>query len=144
MDTAEHMFAKSQKLIADLPPTAKENLADLLYEIGKNASTQQNYEMAIRWLERAFDVLEQQDLGMLSLEAGELRLGIMQCIGVYMFTSKRYMLIKRIVQAYIKLKTPEAQDKGWQMMRLMDIVRAEKSVFHKALSLMNHRTSVTK
>ncbi|KAF1940662.1 SPO22-domain-containing protein [Clathrospora elynae] len=104
MDTAEHMFAKCKQLTAALTPTTAENLADLLYEIGKGALTKRNYEVAARWLERAYDVLGEQDLGMLSPEVGELRLSTMQSI----------------VQAYMKLKAPDAQEKAWQMVKLME------------------------
>jgi hypothetical protein len=83
MDTAEHMFAKCKQLTAALTPTTAEILADLLYEIGKSALAKRDYILASRWLERAHDVLEGQDLGMLSPEVGELRLSIMQAIGTF-------------------------------------------------------------
>jgi hypothetical protein len=81
MDTAEHMFTKCKQLTSALTPTTAETLADLLYEIGKDALTKRNYEVAARWLERAYDVLGEQDLDMLSPEVGELRLSAMQSIG---------------------------------------------------------------
>jgi hypothetical protein len=40
-----------------------------------------NYELAARWLERAHDVLGEQDWEMLSPEVGELRLSTIQGIG---------------------------------------------------------------
>ncbi|KAF2130996.1 SPO22-domain-containing protein [Dothidotthia symphoricarpi CBS 119687] len=112
MDTAEHMFVKCQQLVRVLTPTTAENLADLLYEIGKGALTKRNYELAVRWLERAYDVLGEQDLEMLSPEAGELRLSTMQSL----------------VHAHMKLKTPEAQDKAWHMVGLMETEYGDKMV----------------
>ncbi|EUC48226.1 hypothetical protein COCMIDRAFT_87783 [Bipolaris oryzae ATCC 44560] len=104
MDTAEHLFIKCKQLMTTLAPATAEILADLLYEIGKGALAKRDYNLASRWLERAHDVFDGQDLEMLSPEVGELRLSIMQAI----------------VQAYVKIKTPETQDKSWQMVRLME------------------------
>ncbi|KAF1852174.1 SPO22-domain-containing protein [Cucurbitaria berberidis CBS 394.84] len=112
LDTAEHMFAKCKQLAATLTPTMAESFADLLYEIGKDALTKRNYEVAVRWLERAHDVLGEQDLEMLSPEVSELRLCTMQSI----------------VQAYMKLKTPETQDKAWHMVKLMETDFGDKMV----------------
>jgi len=81
MDTAEHMFAKCKQLDRALTPSSAESLADLLYEIGKDNLTKRAYEVAIKWLERAHDVLGEQDMELLSPEAGELRLSTMHSIG---------------------------------------------------------------
>ncbi|KAJ5063293.1 meiosis protein SPO22/ZIP4 like-domain-containing protein [Bipolaris maydis] len=104
MDTAEHLFIKCKQLVTTLAPTTAEILADLLYEIGKGALAKRDYSLASRWLERAHDVFDGQDLDMLSPEVGQLRLSIMQAT----------------VQAYMKIKTPETQNKAWQMMKLME------------------------
>lgn len=112
MDTAEHMFAKCQQLSRVLTPVLAENLADLLYEIGKGILKKRNYELAVRWLERAHDVLGEQDLEMLSSEAGELRLSIMQSL----------------VQTHMKLKSPEAQKKAWHIMKLMETDYGDKMI----------------
>lgn len=75
------MFAKCAQLKPALTANMAENLADLFYEIGKDALAKVNYDVALRWLERAYDVLEEKDLGLLSLEVGELRLSILHGIG---------------------------------------------------------------
>jgi hypothetical protein len=77
------MFARCKQLIGALTPDTAENLADLFYEIGKQALTTRNYEVAVSWLERAFNMLGEQDFGMLDPEAGELRLSIMQSLGKF-------------------------------------------------------------
>lgn len=82
MDTAEHMFNKCKQLMTSPTPDTAEILADMLYEIGKGNLAKRDYNLASRWLERAHDVLEGQDSGMLSPEVGELRLCIMQAIGI--------------------------------------------------------------
>lgn len=86
MDSAEHMFGKMRKLPGTLRHSTAESVADLLYEMGKDQLGKREYELAIRWLERAFDVLGEQDLEVLSSEAGELRQSIMQSIGLQTFS----------------------------------------------------------
>lgn len=81
MDTAEHMFAKCRQLIKAPSPTISEILGDVLYEIGKEALSKNSYDVAIRWLERAYDVLGDRHLEMSNLEISELRLSTMQSIG---------------------------------------------------------------
>ena len=56
-------------------------MADLIYEMAKEMMGKHTYETAIRWLERAHDVLGEQALEKLSADAGELRLCIMQSLG---------------------------------------------------------------
>ncbi|KAL7773732.1 hypothetical protein CFE70_003699 [Pyrenophora teres f. teres 0-1] len=114
MDVAEHMFSKCKQLKTALTSAAAESLADLLYEIGKGALAKRSYEIACRWLERAYDVLGEQDQEMLSPEVGELRLSTMLSIVP--------------VQAYTKMKTPDAQEKAWHMVNLMDTDFSDKMV----------------
>jgi TPR repeat protein len=56
-----------------------------MYEMGRDMLGRKNYELAIQWLERAYDILGEQELEMLGPEASELRLGIMQTIGMRHF-----------------------------------------------------------
>ena len=83
MDTAEYMFAKCKGLSRLCMPALAEDIADLLYEMGKDFLGKRNYETAVLWLERAYDILGEHDLEVLSAEVGELRLSIMQSIGLY-------------------------------------------------------------
>ncbi|KAF2712150.1 SPO22-domain-containing protein [Pleomassaria siparia CBS 279.74] len=110
MDTAEHMFSKSKQLNCPIAPSTAETLADLLFEIGKDLLKKRNYELAVRWLERSYDAIGEQELEMLGPEAGELRLSIMQSI----------------VQAYMKLNSPQTHKKAWDMVNLLDIDYGEK------------------
>ena len=75
------MFSKCRESQTELVPSAAEAMADLLYEIGKDLSQKGNLEVAVRWLERAHDVIGQHDIGNLSPDAGELRLSIIQGLG---------------------------------------------------------------
>ena len=84
MDTVEHMFTKCKQLtLGPASSSIVEVLADLMYEIGKDALSKRRYEVAIRWLGRTYDTLGEKDLEMLDPEVGELRLSTMQGIGKY-------------------------------------------------------------
>ncbi|KAL5459232.1 hypothetical protein PMIN06_002899 [Paraphaeosphaeria minitans] len=104
LDTAEHMFMKCNQLSRCLTASLAESIADLLYEMGKDLLSKNDYEATTRWLERAYDILGEQSLEMLSAEAGELKLSIMQSI----------------VQAHMMLKTPDARTKAWHMLQLLE------------------------
>lgn len=64
-------------------PTSTEELADTLYEIGKDLFAKKQYETAVRWLDRAYDVLSEQEQEYMSDNAPELRLTIMQLLSVW-------------------------------------------------------------
>jgi hypothetical protein len=74
------MYQKVAPSLVAYDVTSAEELADALYEIGKDLFTKKQYEVAVRWLGRAYDVLGQQDLSGLSDDAGELRLSVMQLL----------------------------------------------------------------
>ncbi|KAH9875281.1 hypothetical protein J1614_004772 [Plenodomus biglobosus] len=75
------MFAKCSQLKATIACHIAEVLADLMYEIGKDALAKRNYEVAVRWLCRTYDTLGEQDIERLGPESSELRLSTMQNIG---------------------------------------------------------------
>ncbi|KAF3008729.1 hypothetical protein E8E13_009809 [Curvularia kusanoi] len=112
LDMAEHMFAKGERLRIDLDPFTAEVIADLLYEIGKHALMKSDFETATKWLERSCALLEEQDIGMLSSEAGELRLCVLQ----------------GLVQANMKLQTAEAINRAWELVKLMETDYSDKLV----------------
>lgn len=52
----------------------------MLFEIGKDLAKKSDFPLAVRWLERAYDGINAQDLELLSREAIELRLAICQAL----------------------------------------------------------------
>lgn len=115
---------KSRQLSWAMDSTTAESLADLLYEMGKDLMGKRNYELAIRWLERGYDVLGEQDLETLGPEAGELRLSIMQTMGTAFHAASEGCADTDfpLVQAYMKLRTAEAQCKAWDTLKLLETV----------------------
>lgn len=64
-------------------PSSAQEFADTLYEIGKDLFAKKQYETAVRWLGRAYDVLSEQEQELLSDNAIELRLAIMQLLSTW-------------------------------------------------------------
>lgn len=61
-------------------PSTAESLADVLYEMGKDLLNKQQYAHAVKWLERAGEVMDSQELDRLSMDATELRTSILQSL----------------------------------------------------------------
>ncbi len=80
LDVAEHMYTKTEALRQFLTPDYAERLADVLYEIGKSLSARNDFPIAVKWLERANEVINGQELEQLSREGLELRLAILQAL----------------------------------------------------------------
>jgi tetratricopeptide (TPR) repeat protein len=72
------MYNKAMVAERQFEPNMAENLADLLFEIGKELYERKQYELAVKWLQRAHDIIESQELDRLSIDATELRTSIIQ------------------------------------------------------------------
>ncbi|KAI0900547.1 SPO22-domain-containing protein [Annulohypoxylon nitens] len=80
LDVADHLYEKVQGGKSNSDHTSAENLADSLFEIGKDLTEKKNFPLAVKWLERAYEAINIQDLEQLSREAIELRLAISQAL----------------------------------------------------------------
>ncbi|KAF5973420.1 transcription factor [Fusarium bulbicola] len=76
LDVAEHMYAKADDLLHNLDPTSAEHLADTFHGIGGDLLSRGDNEMALKWLRRALDLINDQALERLSTEGLELRISI--------------------------------------------------------------------
>ncbi|CVL02938.1 related to transcription factors [Fusarium mangiferae] len=76
LDVAEHMYAKADDLLHNLDPTSAEHLADTFHGIGGDLLSKGDNEMALKWLRRALDLINDQALDRLSTEGLELRISI--------------------------------------------------------------------
>jgi len=95
-----------------LDAASAEELADLLFEIGKDQFAKSQFEIAAKWLERSLDVLDEQELERLSPDAGELRLSIMQ----------------KLVRALMGPQKEDARARAWDLVKLMEVDYGEKMV----------------
>ncbi|KAK9417597.1 putative Meiosis protein SPO22/ZIP4 like-domain-containing protein [Seiridium unicorne] len=80
LDVAEHMYSKSESLRQRLGLASTETLADALFEMANDSLGKRDFSMASKWLERAYELINSQDLEQLSREAIELRLSISQAL----------------------------------------------------------------
>jgi hypothetical protein len=109
---AEHMFKLSISSIQSFDSNTAENLADVLYEMGKDLLHRQHYPLAVKWLDRAYEVLDGQELGRLSMNASELRTSIIQTL----------------VKALLCLKDREAVERARSLVSLLESVLGDKLV----------------
>lgn len=72
------MYNKSHLSGRSLDAHYSEKLADVLYEIGKDMATKKDFHMAVKWLDRAQEIINSHDLENLSHEGLDLRAAIMQ------------------------------------------------------------------
>ncbi|KAI9826189.1 MAG: hypothetical protein M1819_007445 [Sarea resinae] len=77
LDLLEDMVSKNGPDFKDWDPSLAESLADLMFEIGKDLLKKKQFALAVKWLDRSFDVLMGQELERLSDQAGELRISIL-------------------------------------------------------------------
>jgi hypothetical protein len=73
------MYTKASLSDRFLDPSTAESLADLLFEMGRDLLGKRQSDLAVKWLDRAFAVLNSQELDRLSSDASELRTSIIQC-----------------------------------------------------------------
>ena len=71
------MYSKIAKGTDGVEPLVRESLADMLFEIGHHQCQQGSYDGALFWLERAYDELSVVDIGLMSSDAGDLKLSVM-------------------------------------------------------------------
>ncbi|KAK8038870.1 hypothetical protein PG993_007281 [Apiospora rasikravindrae] len=112
LDVAEHIYGKTQSLRHRLEPTTAESLADAIYEIGESCLGKQDFTMATKWLERAYDFLSSQDLEMLSRDGVELQLTISQAL----------------VRAFLGLDTAESLQKAESLVASLESEAGDKLV----------------
>lgn len=85
----EHIFKTSFSTNERLEPSLADSLADLLYEIGKEQSDKADDNLAVRWLERSLEIIEQQSPCEISTDANELRISTIQALIKSLFAQKK-------------------------------------------------------
>ncbi|KAL7808306.1 SPO22 domain-containing protein [Trichoderma aethiopicum] len=78
LDVAEHMFGKIDALRPTLDSISAEIIADTLQHIGFDLASKGDHGMAVKWLRRAYHIINLQALDQLSAKGLELRLAICQ------------------------------------------------------------------
>lgn len=78
-----------------LEPARAEELSDLMFEVGKGFGKKSEHKRAAKWLDRSLQILSTQDSDMLSPDAGELKLSVMNYLStsLYAFVDRRANVI---------------------------------------------------
>lgn len=106
------MFKKASSARPLFDSAACEEFADTLYEIGKDLASRKQHDLATKWLERALDVLSEQDLEHLSDDASELKVATM------------HLLVKSL----LAMDKDESKNKAHDLVSLMETDYADKMV----------------
>lgn len=106
------MFRKAMASQRHFDANTAESMADALFEMGKNMLERKQYDLAVKWLERSYDVLSGQELDKLSIDASELRVSI----------------IESFVRSLLCLQTPESMKKGQNFIELLESEFGDKLV----------------
>ncbi|RFU77094.1 tpr [Trichoderma arundinaceum] len=78
LDVAEHMFGKIDALRPTLYSSSAEIIASTLQNIGSDLASKRDHDMAVKWLKRAYSILNYHALDHLSARGLELRQAICQ------------------------------------------------------------------
>lgn len=117
------MYKSSRSSEKVFDPHTAESLADVLYEMGKDLLGSQQYPMAVKWLERAFEVLEDQQLDRLSMDASELRISIIQSLVKALIGSQEASLLGK-VRDLVDLLESETGDKMVVLLLRLELLSA--------------------
>ncbi|KAI0142464.1 SPO22-domain-containing protein [Hypoxylon sp. NC0597] len=112
LDVADYTYEKLLGCQNPKDPVSAEHLADSCFEIGKDLTAKKNFSLAPKWLERAYESINTQDLEQLSREAIELRLAISQAL----------------VRAYLNTNTADGFQKAENHVRYIESGFGDKLV----------------
>ncbi|OTA88788.1 hypothetical protein M434DRAFT_23602 [Hypoxylon sp. CO27-5] len=112
LDVADYTYEKLLGCQNPNDPVSAENLADSCFEIGKDLTAKKNFSLAPKWLERAYESINTQNLEQLSREAIELRLTISQAL----------------VRAYLNTNTADGFQKAEDHVRYIESGFGDKLV----------------
>lgn len=95
---------KSKDLLKRAKPTAAEKIIDSIFYVGKGVLSKQDYPMAEKWLQRAWDLINGQQLQDMSRDAVELRIAILQSL----------------VTALMGIQTADSSDKAQNLVKYVE------------------------
>lgn len=112
LDIAEHMFNQANQASTKTDSAISEELADTLFEIGKDLLSKKQYETSATWLQRALDVLQETTPENLSADAAELQL----CI------------LESLVRAFLGVGNQESHDRAVNLLSLIETEHGDKMI----------------
>lgn len=112
IEAAEHMYNQAINTKKCIDFDTAISLADTVFEMGKEMLGQKQYGMAVKWLDRSYEVLTNQELEKFGRDENELRLSIMQTL----------------IKALLALQNQEALDKAQNLAQLLESEVGDKLV----------------
>jgi hypothetical protein len=125
------MYTKASLSERLLDPSTAESLADLLFEMGRELLEKKQFDLAVKWLDRAFTVLNSQELDRLSSNASELRTSIIQC-SVKALLGVRQQVAKEQADNLVSLLENEVGDKLIVLLLRLELLSVSGEVFDSA------------
>lgn len=106
------MFSNTETLRPFFNVSSAEVLADTLRHIGADLFSKGDYKLAIKWSRRAYDVLNSQDLGLISAQGLENRIAICH----------------NLVQSLLRISTPESLNEADNLVAYVEAQIGDKPV----------------
>jgi Meiosis protein SPO22/ZIP4 like len=125
------MFNNASLSERDLDPNQAESVADLLFEMGRELLGKKHYEMAAKWLERAYSVINGQELDRLSADASELRTSIIQCSVKSLLSLQRIDATEK-AKSLVMILESEVGDKLIVLLMKLELLSTANDVFDSA------------
>lgn len=104
LEIAEHTYTKADDLLKRSKPTSTEKIADSLFQVGKGLLSKQDYPMAEKWLQRTWDLINHHQLQVLSRDAVQLRIAVLQAL----------------VTVFMGIQTTESIDKAQNIVKYVE------------------------
>ena len=122
------MFHEIEPLRPSLKPPAAERCADQTFEIGTDLLSGRDFPMAVKWLQRSYDVLNDQELDKMSRDGIEMRLAIAEAL----------------VKALLGIQTTDAHDRAWNLVQYIESEMGDHLVvLLLRLEILNHAPAET-
>ncbi|ROV97146.1 hypothetical protein VMCG_07448 [Cytospora schulzeri] len=105
LDVAEHIYIRTlEELLRKVKPASAESIIDVLFQIGRGILLREDFQMAEKWLQRAWNAINNQQLQEMSRDAVELRMAILQSL----------------VGALMSLETTASMEKAHNLVKYME------------------------
>lgn len=146
LDVPEHMLRKIGYPFTNVDPSLAENVADTFFDIGRSFLPNKEYQMAVKWLGRAYEVIDGQDIEKLSRDGVELRLTILQAYIQALVGTKTQENLKKAEDCVAFVET-ELGDKPVLLLLRLELLQsvpgeefdalAYESVLHRMVKSFN-------
>lgn len=146
LDVPEHMLRKVGYPFANFGPGLAENVSDTFFDIGRSFLPKKEHQMAVKWLERAYEVIDAQEIEKLSRDGVDLRLTILHAYIQALVGTKTQENLKK-AEACVSLVGTELGDNPAILLLRLELLQsvpdeefdslAYESVLHRMVKSFN-------